>query len=105
MKNLIPNKLEDFTQEKIKELMKIQSIESETFDFKRTINKQEKYGLRGEKHICAMLNTFGGFIILGIDEDKENEKDPFVAHGINDIRKEEIHVSEAISKNRRMSKV
>jgi hypothetical protein len=65
---VIPEKPEDWNIGVIDHLIKILSIESETFDFKgRRFNDKndELY-----KDICAMANTSGGYIVLGIGEIK-----------------------------------
>lgn len=65
---VIPEKPQDWNIDVIDSLKQILSIESETFDFKehRSIEKNgELY-----KDICAIANTLGGYIVLGIGEDK-----------------------------------
>ncbi len=60
----LPTKLEDWNIEILNELVKYKDIESETFDFKG-VEINQLY-----LHICAMANTSGGFIVLGVDEVK-----------------------------------
>jgi hypothetical protein len=65
---VIPDKVQDWNIDIIDSLVPILSIESETFDFKgRRFNEKddELYN-----DICAMANTSGGHIVLGIGEDK-----------------------------------
>ena len=64
----IPQEPQGWNIDIIDELIKILSIESENFDFKGTeLNKNydELYN-----DICAMANTSGGHIVLGIGEEK-----------------------------------
>lgn len=62
----IPEKLEEWKLEVLNELIKYQDIESETLDFKKEPNEIQN-------HICAMANTNGGFLILGINEIKSSD--------------------------------
>ncbi len=64
----IPEKLEEWHLEILNKLIELRDIESETFDFKGT-DLKELY-----KHICAIANTRGGFLVLGIDENKSNSQ-------------------------------
>ncbi len=64
MVTAIPSKLEDWDIHVLNELIRYKDIESESFDFKGTeINKLYK-------DICAIANTNGGFIVLGIEEER-----------------------------------
>ncbi len=68
----LPAKLEDWNIEILNELIKYKDIESETFDFKGVeINKLYL-------HICAMANTSGGFIILGVDEVRSEDGEALI---------------------------
>ena len=62
----IPIKLENWDIEIINEIIKYVDIESETLDFKKEPNKLFK-------HICAMANTSGGFLVLGINQIKSDD--------------------------------
>lgn len=62
----LPEKLEDWSMDILNELVKLSDIESETFDF-----KSEPTDLH--THICAMANTNGGFLVLGINEIKSSD--------------------------------
>lgn len=62
----IPIKLENWDIEIINEVIKYVDIESETLDFKKEPNKLFK-------HICAMANTSGGFLVLGINQIKSDD--------------------------------
>lgn len=69
MTNLFPDNIDDWTLDVINELVKLRDVESEVFDFKdKDINKEDKLSM----HVCAMANTHGGFIVLGIKEVKNN---------------------------------
>jgi predicted HTH transcriptional regulator len=61
----IPNRLKDWNIQVIDNLLPILSIESETFDFKGHDFNKELYC-----DLCAMANTSGGYIVLGIDENQ-----------------------------------
>lgn len=62
----IPENLDGWNIEILEELMKWTNIESETFDFKGSINELDE-------HICAMANTKGGYLVLGIQETKSKD--------------------------------
>lgn len=57
----IPSSIKDWSIEKIDELIQYVGIESDTFDFKKEPNQLEE-------HICALANTKGGHIVLGIEQ-------------------------------------
>ncbi|MCV0411263.1 helix-turn-helix domain-containing protein [Nitrosopumilus sp.] len=64
----IPSSVENWSIEKIDELIQYVGIESDTFDFKKEPNQLEE-------HICAMANTKGGHLVLGIEQiDSEDGK-------------------------------
>ena len=62
-------RLEDYDIAVINSLINKRNVESETFDFK---GKKAAKGNDLSKDFCAMANTFGGIIVLGIDEIKNN---------------------------------
>lgn len=62
-----PSNPEDWTSDLIYEICKYSDIESEKFDLKLKPN-------RLYEDICAMANTENGFIVLGVDEIKQNNK-------------------------------
>lgn len=62
----IPEKLSDWDIEKLDELIEYTGIESDTFDFKKEANELEE-------HICAMANTKGGHLALGIEQIKSDD--------------------------------
>ena len=62
----IPKNLENWTIEKLDELIKFVDIESETLDFKKKPNELDQ-------HICSMANTKGGFLILGVGQEKSKD--------------------------------
>lgn len=66
-----PQKLEQWNLKNINELIKLNDIEGIKFDFKRK-DLNEGKGL--SSHLCAMVNSVGGFIVLGIDEIKNEKK-------------------------------
>ena len=63
----IPRNLDDWNMDVIGSLLDIPTIESETLECKREINPNSLC-----KHICAMANVHGGFILVGLDEKKTN---------------------------------
>jgi Putative DNA-binding domain len=63
-----PKSAMDWKIEDIDQLINLRDIEGINFDFKSK-NFHEGKGLA--KHICAMANVVGGYIILGIEEDKD----------------------------------
>jgi len=83
--NIIPTDIKDWKIDTINELIKLRDIESEKFDFKGT-------DIRGLAiHLCAFTNTYGGFIVLGIDEIKNNQIiTGFKKNGFNIGKEDEI---------------
>jgi hypothetical protein len=69
---IIPDNLKEWELETIEELMKFPDIESDVFDFKSDINKLYE-------DICAMANTNGGFIVLGISEKQSNDDQKIIS--------------------------
>ncbi len=72
-----------------------QKIESESLDFKVRINELSN-------HICAMANTAGGFLVLGINEQKTSNGKKvirFIKEGIseNEINVVEQQIRESIA--------
>ena len=63
----IPQDPKEWTVDKLNELIKFVGIESNTFDFKKEPNELEE-------HICAMANSDGGFLILGITQVLSKDK-------------------------------
>jgi predicted HTH transcriptional regulator len=61
----LPDKLSDWNIETIERLLPILSIEGDTFDFNGNILKS-KYELYND--LCAMSNSSGGFLVLGIND-------------------------------------
>ncbi len=62
----IPKKLDEWNLQNIEKLLPLPNIESEEFDFKSEISELDE-------HICAMANTSGGIIVLGIGENKSKD--------------------------------
>lgn len=63
----IPKSMDEWNIEKLNELTKNVGIESEYFDFKKEPNELEE-------HICAMANTKGGYLVLGIEQIKSKDR-------------------------------
>ena len=71
-----PDKVEEWKLENINELIKLKDIEDIRFDFKGKDFNEGEGKVKGlSPHICAMANTVGGFIVLGIEEIKNNDGD------------------------------
>ena len=60
----VPHKLDEWNIKVINSLIQILSIESENFDFKGSEFNKKSDELYND--ICAMANTSGGYIVLGI---------------------------------------
>jgi hypothetical protein len=69
---VIPNRLEHWNIDAIEHLLSQGYFEPEHFDYKEMLphrnNKEEKRGL--VKDCCAFANSSGGFLIFGVDNDK-----------------------------------
>jgi hypothetical protein len=63
----IPENLKEWKPDTINELIKFPDVESEKFDFKSDISNDL------HEHICAMANTEGGFLVLGISEKRSQD--------------------------------
>ncbi len=68
MNNLFPRAVGIWTLDDIDKLLKVRDVESAEFDFKGRCTLNDL-----SKHLCAMANTQGGFIVLGIDEKKKDQ--------------------------------
>ena len=66
--SIIPDRIEQWNLDIINQLTQLRDIESEDFDFKGTDMKNLA------NHLCAFANTHGGYLVLGIDEEKNNDK-------------------------------
>ena len=64
---MIPERLQDWDLQTLNKLVTLKDIERESFDFKGP--KLQDLSA----HICAMANTAGGYLVLGIDENKNPE--------------------------------
>ena len=62
----IPQNPKNWEIDNINELIKYPNIESETFDFKKEPSELDE-------HICAMANTMGGILVLGISQVKSKD--------------------------------
>jgi Putative DNA-binding domain len=78
---IIPERLEEWTTETIDSLIGLRDIESETFDFKSKVKNDLS------DHICAMANSLGGCIVLGIEEIR-SPSDPKLTIGFKNIGKQ-----------------
>ena len=76
----IPQNLDDWNIDVIDSLLDVPTIESETLECKREINPSSL-----PKHICAMANVRGGFILVGLDEKKtsDGKKSGYGKTGLN----------------------
>src|SRR5712691_11157279 len=92
---IIPPKLEDWNIQVIDALLPILSIESETFDFKGHDFNRKSDELYND--FCAMANTSGGYIVLGIDEKKapDGKIIKFIKKGFEPGDEEKINQSVA----------
>jgi len=75
-RDLIPEKLSDWTIENITEMLSKDLFESERFDYKERLpaNKLDKAGVqRLQKSCCAFANSNGGFLVFGVSDDKSKE--------------------------------
>jgi hypothetical protein len=70
---LIPERLEDWTLELIDSLTELKDLESETFDLKKEVTRELYH------HICAMANSSGGYIVLGIEEIKSGSEPQIIS--------------------------
>lgn len=68
----LPEKLSDWNIEILNSLLNIPGIERDNFEFKAAVNK-EKSPVPSDiyKDFCAMANTNGGIIIIGVDQIKD----------------------------------
>jgi hypothetical protein len=62
----IPEKLDDWTFQRLKDLLPLRDIESGNFDFKTSIKDLDI-------HICAKTSISGGYLVLGVDEHKSGD--------------------------------
>jgi hypothetical protein len=78
----VPDKIDGWNIKRLNELLKIVNVESETLEFKG----RDFQSLT--KHLCAMANSAGGYVILGIEEDKPNNR--FVKSGFDKGKEQAI---------------
>ncbi|MDQ4072983.1 MAG: ATP-binding protein [Thermoproteota archaeon] len=75
--------------ELLQDILEIPNIEKESFDFKN--NKVLDKDYRLEDHICAFANTYGGHIVIGIEEKKTNGNYPkFILNGFPDGSQDDV---------------
>jgi hypothetical protein len=93
----VPDKLEEWNIKVIDSLIQILSIESETFDFKGSEFNKKSDELYND--ICAMANTSGGYIVLGIREEKDPDGNiiRFIKEGFD--KHEEDKVNQRVADN------
>lgn len=93
-----PERLEDYNMSVIDSFLNKRHIESEIFDFK---GKDAAKGSDLSKDFCAMANTSGGIIVLGIDEMKNNGVlTGFAKNGFRTDFQDEDKVNQVIGSNR-----
>lgn len=63
--DIIPENLNDWNLETIENLIQYRDIESENLDFKEKISELPR-------HICALANSSGGFLVFGIAPKKDS---------------------------------
>jgi hypothetical protein len=68
---IIPETMDGWNIDVLKNILEIPDVEKESFDFKN--NKVLEKNYRLEDHICAFANTYGGYIVIGVGEEKINE--------------------------------
>lgn len=73
---MVPSTLADWTYERIAMLCTVGQPEGDRHDFKYNLVDQKSL----TKLCCAFANTFGGFVIIGV---KDNKRDHFDAIGID----------------------
>jgi hypothetical protein len=78
---LVPDKIEGWNIRRLNELLKIVNVESDTLEFKG----RDFHSLT--HLLCAMANLSGGYVVLGIEHDKANNR--FVKNGFDKGQDEE----------------
>ncbi len=68
---IIPQTMDGWDIEALRNILEFPDVEKESFDFKN--NKVLEKNYRLEDHICAFANTYGGYIVIGVGEEKINE--------------------------------
>lgn len=86
---IIPQTMEGWNIEVLRNILEIPDVEKESFDFKN--NKVLEKSYRLEDHICAFANTYGGYIVIGVGEQKisENSK-KFTLDGFDNGSQQEM---------------
>ncbi|HEU4606368.1 MAG TPA: ATP-binding protein [Nitrososphaera sp.] len=69
----LPSRLEDWNMEILNRILDIHVVESDIFDLKGQGREKKNLVPPLAKHFCAMANTNGGTIVLGIDTVRDPE--------------------------------
>lgn len=86
---IIPQTMDGWNIEVLRNILDIPDIEKESFDFKN--NKVLDRGYCLEDHICAFANTYGGHIVIGVEEKKINENHKkFALNGFDNGSQDEM---------------
>jgi hypothetical protein len=81
--NLFPQTIDEWSMEILQKTLEIPDVEKESFDFKN--NRVLDMDYRLEDHICAFANTYGGYLVMGIEEEKINKNHKrFILNGFHD---------------------
>jgi hypothetical protein len=78
---LVPDKFDGWNIRRLNELLKIVNVENDTLEFKG----RDFHSLT--HLLCAMANLSGGYVVLGIEQDKANNR--FVKNGFDKGQDEE----------------
>jgi predicted HTH transcriptional regulator len=77
---MIPHTLEEWNYNIIRKLVIVAYSETDTFDFKSALKytspcpkERNKYNEKLLNTVCAFANTYGGFIVFGIEDAKNKE--------------------------------
>src|SRR6266545_2953371 len=68
---MVPQRLEDWTLDKVRELLANKYMEQETCDYKERLpdRRDETGKKRLRKDCCAFANSSGGFLVFGVHDD------------------------------------
>jgi len=86
---IIPQTMDGWNVEALRKILEIPDVEKESFDFKNTKVLDKDYRL--EDHVCAFANTYGGHIVIGVEEKKTNENHKkFSLNGFDNGTQDEV---------------